>query len=275
MRDQAIRVLFLGIVGVNLILPPSVHAQSATAAPGTDQPKKVLVELYTSQGCNSCPPASDLLAKLKSLGYGPDQVIPINFHVDYFNTPWEDPYSDPSFSDREQSYNQVMKRTDLYFTPLMMVDGRYPLLGSNRQLAETSIRQARQEPAKVALDLSLEGDGLRKTLAVKLMTRAPELAGRDLLIGVALTQDRTTTRVASGENAGKTIIETDVVRRLDHKFTRLDRAVASNLIFPVAIPSGGDPAHFRVTVFAQDRGNGKVYQADAIPWNSTTPPSKP
>ncbi len=231
-----------------------------------DQPRKVLVELYTSQGCNSCPSASDLLANFATLGYGPDRVIPLNFHVDYFNTPWADPYSDPSFSEREQSYNQVMKRTDLYFTPMMMVDGKYPLLGSNRPAAESAIRRARQEPAPVRLDLALDGEGPRKNLAVKLATKSPEIAGRDLLVAVALTEDRVATRVPSGENAGKTLVETDVVRRLDHRFARLDRLEPKTLTFPVTLPADADPAHFRVTVFAQDRTNGRVYQADAIPW---------
>jgi hypothetical protein len=56
-----------------------------------DQSKKVLVERYTSQGCSSCPPASDVMGQLAALGYGPDGIVPINFHVDYFNEPWADP----------------------------------------------------------------------------------------------------------------------------------------------------------------------------------------
>ena len=268
MRDRALRTLVPTMLAAwaIVIAPSPSRGQDKAAA----SPKKVLVELYTSQGCDSCPPASDLLGRLAALGYGPDQVVPLNFHVDYFNTPWADPFSNPAHSDRQQSYNQVLGRTDLYFTPLMMVDGRYPLLGSNREQAVGSIRQARAEPARVALKLSLDGPALRKTVAVKLAARTAEVAGRDLLIGVALTQERTSTRVPSGENAGKTLVEHHVVRRLDHRFTKLDRTDSKTLSFPVSLPDGSDPARFRITAFAQDRTNGQVYQADAIPW---TPPA--
>ena len=268
MRDHALRALALSVTAAVLVVlaPNAAFAQEKSA----DPPKKVLVELYTSQGCDSCPPASDLLGKLAGMGYGPDRIVPLNFHVDYFNTPWEDPFSDPSYSDRQQSYNQVMQRTDLYFTPLMMVDGRYPFLGSNREQAVAALRQARNEPARVALKLNLDGSDLRKTATVKLNARVADVAGRDLLIGLALTQDRVATKVPSGENAGKTLVEYHVVRRLDHKFVKLDRTEPTTLTFPVSLPTGSDPAHVRVTAFAQDRANGKIYQADAIPWTPST-----
>ena len=78
--------------------------------PGTTK-KKVLVELYTSQGCDSCPPASDLLGRLAELGFGPDEIVPVNFHVNYFNEPWADPYSDAVYSRRQWSYNVVKGAT--------------------------------------------------------------------------------------------------------------------------------------------------------------------
>ena len=93
MRDRPSRVFALSILSLVLAIhsPAASRAQEKSA----DSPRKVLVELYTSQGCDSCPPASDLMGKLASLGYGPDRVVPINFHVDYFNTPWEDPVLGP------------------------------------------------------------------------------------------------------------------------------------------------------------------------------------
>ena len=271
MRDRTCPTLLLALAAAALVATPPGLARGQGLETFADQPRKVLVELYTSQGCNSCPPASDLLARFAALGYGPDRVVPLNFHVDYFNTPWADTYADPSFSARELAYNQVLKRTDLYFTPMMMVDGQYPLLGSNRTEAEAAIRRARQEPALVRLDLALAGDGPRKEVTVKLATKSPAVAGREILVAVALTEDRVSTRVPAGENAGKTLVETDVVRHLDHRFARLDRLEPKSLAFPVTLPPGADPAHFRVAVFAQDRANGHVYQADAIPWAAKPP----
>ncbi len=83
--------------------------------------------------------------QLAKLGYGPDQIVPIAFHVDYFNEPWVDPFSNKDYSRRELAYNAVLKRNDLYFTPMMMVDGRTPMLGSNRPEALKAIKKALAE----------------------------------------------------------------------------------------------------------------------------------
>ena len=123
-------------------------------------------------------------------------------------------------------------------------------------------------PSEVALDLDLDGTEIRKTVSVRIAARSPEVAGRELLIGMALTEDPVTTKILGGENAGLTLVEHHVVRRLDHKFLKLDRTGPRTLAFPIELPSGRDGTHFRVTVFAQDRANGKVYQANDVPWNS-------
>ena len=146
-----------------------------------NQPKRVLVELFTSQGCSSCPPASDLLGKLTELGVDRDRIVPLNLHVDYFNQPWPDPYSDASYTRRQCDYNGVQRRDDLRITPLLMVDGRQPLFGSDRTIAVAAIEQALKMPPEVALDLKLDGMGNRKTALVKVAARSPEVAGRALL----------------------------------------------------------------------------------------------
>ena len=265
MSHPGSRVLALSIL-LGMVARPGVAA--APPAP----PKKVLVELYTSQGCNSCPPASDLLGRLGGLGYGPERVVVLNFHVDYFNTPWADPYSDAAYSRRQLSYNDVQGRNDLYFTPLMMVDGRYPLLGSDRSKAVAALGRARKEPPGVTLDLALAGEGDRKSLNVKVAARSSEVAGRNLLVGVALTEDPVTTAVPSGENAGRTLVEHHVVRRFDQKFTRVERSGSETLTFPVELPPGADPSKVRVSAFVQDRRDGRVYQADSVPWASARTP---
>jgi hypothetical protein len=234
-------------------------------APGTTK-KKVLVELYTSQGCDSCPPASDLLGRLAELGFGPDQIVPVNFHVDYFNEPWADPYSDEAYSRRQWSYNVVKGRNDLYFTPMMMVDGRTPLLGSNRPAAVAAIKAALEEPPGVALKLTLDGEGRKKTLTADVTGRAKQAAGRDLLVGVAVVEDSVTTRVRSGENAGKTLVEPFTARSFAHKTFRLPRAGTKALKFPLSLAAGSVAGHCRVAVFVQDQADGNVYQADSLPW---------
>jgi hypothetical protein len=247
----------------------------AAAAAGENpegQPKKVLVELFTSQGCSSSPPASDL-RKLIELGVGRDRIVRLNFHVDYFNHPWPDPYSDASYTRRQCDYNAVQRRDDLQFTPLLMVDGRRPLFRSDRTTAVAAIEQALKLPPEVALDLRLDGRGNRKTALVKVAARSPEVDGRALLIGMALTEDPVKTRVLRGENAGLMLVEHHVVRRLDQRFLKLDRTGTRAVSFLIELPGGADAARFRVVVFAQDRVNGQVFHAEALPWNPGKAPA--
>ena len=235
--------------------------------------KKVLVELYTSQGCDSCPPASDLLGRLAELDFGPDRVVAVGFHVDYFNDPWVDPYSDAGFSRRQLAYNEVQKRNDLYFTPLMMVDGTYPMLGSDRSKAVTSLAKALKEPVAVSLGIALERAGAGKTLSVEVTARSADVTRRDLLICVALTEDPVATRVLSGENGGKTLIEHAVVRSFDYKTTRVTQTEPKTLTFPLQLATGQSSTRSRVAVFVQDRLNGKVYQVEASPWELKAGPT--
>jgi hypothetical protein len=251
-------------------------ALAASAAAGDDgstpsDAKKVLVELYTSQGCDSCPPAADLVGRLPALGYGPDRAVVVAFHVDYFNDPWKDPFSDPLFSRRQLSYNDVQRRDDLYFTPMMMVDGRVPMLGSDRPKALAAIGQALKERPGVSLGLTLdraEGRGTGASLSVDLSARSPGVVGRDLLVGVAVTEDPVTTKVSSGENAGKTLVEHHAVRSFAHKTVRLGKSGSKRLTFPIEPGADWVAGRCRVAVFAQDRANGKVYQADSVAWSA-------
>ena len=264
MRNRGGRAATLAILLALASGPPDAEGQAKPSG----LPKKILVELYTSQGCNSCPPASDLLGRLAKLGYGPDRVVVLNFHVDYFNAPWVDPYSGPIAGRRQAYYNEALRRRDLSFTPLMVVDGRHPLVGSDRPKALSALSTASRGAAGMTLDLTLVGTGPRKSLSIKMASRSTAVDGRELLVGVALAEDPVTTRVGSGENAGRTLVEHQVVRRFVQRAATLDRPKPQNLTIPLELPVGGDAGRFRVAVFVQDRLDGSIYQAESIPWAS-------
>jgi hypothetical protein len=255
------------------ILPAFSSAEEKNTSKKAVPRKKVLIELYTSQGCESCPPAAVLMGRLAELGYGPEKIVPIAFHVDYFNTRWKDPFSSPEFSQRQMSYNSVKRRDDLDFTPMMMVDGRYPMLGSDRPRVLSAIKKALAERPEVSLDLTLERDGRKGKLTIDLGARSSAAVGRDLLVGVAITEDPVTTNVRSGENAGKTLVEHHVARSFAHKTIRLKREESRSLVFPLGLGADFLAPQCRVVVFAQDRANGKVYQADALTWTGTSSPA--
>ena len=204
-----------------------------TSAP----PKKVLVELFTSQGCNSCPSANDFLGELAKLGYGPDQVVPVSFHVDYFNEPWVDPFSNKDFSRREMAYNDVLKRKDLYFTPMMMVDGRSPMLGSNKPEALKAIKKSLLDQPGASIKLALSDKDAERTLKVDVSPLGTEIVGRTLMVGVALTEGPITTRVPKGENAGSAASRT--LRRpvlFAFEQTKLEALDAAKLHLPDQAP---------------------------------------
>jgi hypothetical protein len=258
------------LVATSMLLCVSMtFAQDGSVASKTPK-KKVLVELYTSQGCNSCPSANDFLGELAKLGYGPDKIVPVAFHVDYFNTPWADPFSNKDFSRRELAYNSVQKRNDLYFTPMMMVDGRYPMLGSNRPEAIKAIKKALADKPGASLKLALAGKEAERTLTIDVAALSTEIVGRSLMVGVTVTEGPISTRVPSGENAGQTLKEPFVVRSFAYKTAKLGASESTSLTFPIKLPADSVASKCQVSAFVQDWDDGKVYQADAIRWVQET-----
>ena len=121
-------------------------------------PKRmVLVELFTSQGCDMCPTAEKILGALAEKD---PRIVPIAFHVDYFNDPWQDVFSDPLYSQRQMTYNQLYtkpKNADygLYYTPMLMIDGEQSINGRDPASAEAAIRQALAKKPGVGLEVAL------------------------------------------------------------------------------------------------------------------------
>src|SRR6516164_9355868 len=114
------------------------------ARDGPRSNRRVLVELFTSQGCDMCPAAEELLGALAQIDRN---IVPIAFHVDYFNDPWKDVFSDPLYGQRQMAYNQLYTKPKnpeygLYYTPMLMIDGQQSVNGRDAASAETAIRQA-------------------------------------------------------------------------------------------------------------------------------------
>ena len=253
------------------VLTVCVAAVVASAASGADKApakKKVLVELYESQGCDMCPKADLLLGDLKGLGFGPDQIVPISFHVDYFDTPWKDRFSDPNHSKREMSYNTALNRDDLYFTPMLMVDGRYPMLGSDQPKALEALKRATADKPGASLSAVWKAgskDPRKRTLEVNagILAGSPA-AGREVMVGVALYEDGVETDVKSGENQGKHLIERFAVRKFVWERFKLDRP--KTMSFPLGLGSDWNAAKCGAAVWVQDWSDGRVYQADRASW---------
>jgi hypothetical protein len=245
-------------------------AQSIRSEPG---PRMVLVELYTSQGCDMCPAAEKLLG---ALAEGDRRIVPIAFHVDYFNDPWKDVFSDPLYSERQMVYNQLYtgpKPADygLYYTPMLMIDGRQSVNGRDRAAAEAAIRQALDRRPAVRLDVALDipRDGLSGTATVRVASRSVQAEKSPLLICAVLREDRVVTDIPSGENAGKSLVARFPARQTKYEFIELDGQSTTTQRFRFAIEPSWKQQKLRLAVFVQDKRTGVVHQATDLPWRST------
>ena len=221
------------------------------AQPGSRVP--VLVELFTSEGCNSCPPADQLLAEL--LQEQPIEgiyVVPLSEHVTYWDHQgWKDPFGTQQFTTRQQQYG-LRFNLDSIYTPQLVIDGASEYVGSDRRSIERAIRSAGKQ-AKPALNVS--GTESNGTLTV--VTSGPALAAEDdAELWVALTEDRLVVDVKRGENANKTLQHSGVVRVLRS---------AGDAKRAIAITIAVDPAwrrdQLRIVGFVQSRKNKKILGA--------------
>jgi hypothetical protein len=179
----------------------------------------VVVELFTSEGCSSCPPADAWLRELAVGGaVGNVAVIALSEHVDYWNRlGWKDPFSSAAMTARQGDYARALGSQ--VYTPQVVVDGEVEFIGSDRQAGITAIRHAAAVTAEVAIASSVID--VRATIAPGALDRLPDA---DVL--VAITEDGLVSSVAAGENQGRQLAHAAVVRYLQ-KVDRLKKGSAS------------------------------------------------
>lgn len=175
----------------------------------------MLVELFTSEGCLSCPPADELLMRLDADQPVPGVlVIPLSEHVEYWNGQWHDPFSSPVFTDRQRQYQQSLATPALY-TPQMVVDGQMQLIGSRQQLAYEVIAKAvTRRRSTLSLTRVESSDGGRVLVDITVSDMAQLAPAHDADLWVAITEDGLETEVHRGENAFRRLRHGGVVRKL-------------------------------------------------------------
>jgi hypothetical protein len=246
----------------------------AARATDDDQTKRfVLVELYTSQGCDMCPAAEQLFGALAERDR---RIVPIAFHVDYFNEPWKDVFSDPLYSKRQMVYNQLYTgpkhpEYGLFYTPMLMIDGQQSVNGRDRVAAEAAIRQAQARKPAVAIDvdLALARDGLSGTATVGVTSRSAWAEKAPLLVCAVLREDGVATHIPSGENAGQSLVARFPARQTKYEFIELHGQSTTTQQFRFAIEPAWNRQKLRLAVFVQDKRSGVVHQATDLPWRST------
>src|SRR5215472_6069427 len=205
----------------------------------------VLVELFTSEGCSSCPPADAALAALaRDASFQAAEVIPLELHVDYWNNlGWADPFSAPEFTSRQEDYARVFGGDGLY-TPQMVIDGWVSGVASPGALKKGVQKAAAKGKARLDVMVVTAKPGLDVVVKVP-----AGLAGR---LMVAVSEDRLSSKVERGENRGLTLVHAPVARLLID-----DGPVAAEHHVRLALPAGWKRDQLRVVAFVQEPG-GRV-----------------
>lgn len=256
-----LRFRLLATVGALLLTLILKSGQAvAQTAP---QRSPVLVELFTSEGCSSCPPADALLAKLKQAQpIGDAEIIALGEHVDYWDQlGWHDRFSSHQYTDRQNQYRFRFHLDDVY-TPQMVVDGTKPFVGNDAPHILRAIDSA-GHTAKINLAISkavVDGDHVLFTIS---SSGAPNLlANADLY--AALIDPADTTDVRRGENKGQVLHHVAVVRSLQ-KIAKLNDLASGPLHAQLLAPANSTPATMRIVVFAQRPGEGAIVGAVSTP----------
>lgn len=189
-------------------------ARPAAPAAGETALTPVLVELFTSQGCSSCPPADDLLRSLaRNQPVAGALIIPLSEHVDYWNRlGWRDPFSSRRFSERQREYAERIG-IDALYTPMMVVDGGEAIIGSRPIAAREAVVAARKAPkARLAIEARAPPESAEARVRGVISGLPPSAAQAEVWVAVA--ENGLHTAVTRGENAARTLRHTAVVRSL-------------------------------------------------------------
>src|SRR5579885_2467469 len=246
-----------------------IRHSSSVRAEATDpmQPiRPVVVELFTSEGCSSCPPADALLAKLdQEHSVGGAEVITLEEHVDYWDRlGWRDPYSSSRWTLRQQDYALVFHRDGVY-TPQMVVDGTDEFIGSRERQARQAIHNAAERPkAEIHLEpVSVASGRYQLKIDVQL---PPELhKAKGARVWLAVTESGLHTMVSGGENAGRDLHHAAVVRSLQNVGALDPRATPAFRGEPeVKLDESWKRENIRFVVFVQDKNSLRVLGAASV-----------
>jgi len=242
------------------------------AAIAAAQTPVVVVELFTSEGCSSCPPADQVLSRLETPRYGNAgrskdvvmiapgvEVIALGEHVDYWDQlGWKDRFSSPLFSARQQDYGKAFHLESVY-TPQIVVNGGKEVLGSDTRAVQDAIRTAAKDPhAEVAISMTSP-----EMVSFRVAKLPPGSHEADILLGV--TESGLMTPVLGGENSGRQLRHAGVVRSLT-SVGRLDPKKPGEYTATAQLNLRADwnRSNLKLVLFVQDRTTRRILGAASV-----------
>ena len=230
-------------------------ASIATAQRSTTEPLLVLAELFTSEGCSSCPPADHLLETLlKEQPISGVYVVPLSEHVTYWDHQgWKDPFGSEQFTNRQKAYGSGFNLDSIY-TPQLVIDGVTEAVGSDeRTIRKLLLNAAKTPKPRLIVEASLKPDG---TVTASVSGAGMAVSASDAELWWAITEDNLVVDVRRGENASRTLRHSGVVRRLsaDTAFKPGGPAALMMLHYPSTLKR----ENLRVVAFLQSKNTRRV-----------------
>jgi hypothetical protein len=244
-------------------------AEIAPPEPADGKRAPVIVELFTSEGCSSCPPADAVLAQLeKTQPVTGAEVIVLSEHVDYWNyIGWSDPFSSAEFSARQQAYAPVFNNDGVY-TPQMVVDGQAEFIGSNSSKAQAAITRAaklRKGEVKIAFAQNAsvsDAQAIRLKVSVE---KLPAVTSGDVAeVLLAITESNLSSQVVRGENSGRKLGHTAVVRELRSLGQVTDSTKPFQVETTTMVNKDWNRVELRAVAFVQERAHKRILGAAAL-----------
>lgn len=226
----------------------------------------VVVELFTSEGCSSCPPADVLLHRLQEQQpVAGAEIIPLEEHVDYWNHDgWVDPYSSPAWTERQETYVTLMKKDA--FTPELVVDGRSQFSGNNGRQAQAEIENAaRRAKTKVTIRAATPDGNGSPRFNVSVGKLEGSTGGDVAEVWVAVTEDGLHSSVSQGENAGHVLQHIATLRSL-RKIGVADAGASVSFTGDTVLKFGSqwNVEKLHVTVFVQKKKSREILGAASM-----------
>ena len=255
---SSFQIALFGLVLGGAVVPVVPAPDKLTGLGGEEKVARqpVLVELFTSEGCSSCPPADALLARLDATQPVADaQVIVLSEHVTYWNHDgWHDPFSLDAMTDRQARYVERFGLSSSY-TPQAVVDGSAQVVGSNENGLEQVVAHAAASPKEELNIVDAQWSGGVVHFAVRGGSGAAD--SKQTLIA-ALAEDSAQSSVARGENAGRSLRHVAVVRVMQEMAKGSEDGRALTLKAPASSQTSAQTTPMRLVVFLTDRHNGHV-----------------
>ena len=214
---------------------------------GKEENGFALIELFTSEGCSSCPAADEVLEEIQKK-YSDKNVLVVGYHVDYWNKlGWKDIFSDASFTQRQEYYSNIFNLNSIY-TPQAVVNGRKEFLGSNKSKLISSIEEQLNERSAVSIKLNVVQNTEGK-IDVHYSAEGTDAKKEQAIL--VLIQKMATNEIKKGENKGKTLHHINIVRNI---FYLPLKEKTTNF----TLPAGFSKEDFFVAGFIQDKKSGKI-----------------